>query len=308
MNANQSLINGSFHLQIEGLGLPGLKASELKMDVLRLDKIHPVVSGNKYYKLKYYWKKAKEEGYKRILTWGGAFSNHLVATAFTANLLGFDSVGIVRGEKPIRLSHTLSAAAAYGMDLIYVSRTEYRQKSEPDFVEKLSRKFANTLLIPEGGAGNEGIKGAGEILFSVNTSAYSHILCAMGTGTMALGLARTAQPNQQILGISVLKGGEKEQDIISAQLAELEKRSQVAIYRNYHFGGYAKKSKDLIMFMNSFYEMTRIPLDFVYTAKLFYGALDLVNQKYFPARSNILLIHSGGLQGNLSLSKGELLY
>jgi 1-aminocyclopropane-1-carboxylate deaminase len=308
MNSNQSLINGSFPVQIEGLDLTILKAEELKMDVLRLDKIHPVVSGNKYFKLKYYLEKAQTEGYKRILTWGGAFSNHLLATAYTAKLVGLNSVGIVRGEKPIRLSNTLSSAAEYGMELIFLSRSEYLQKSAPDYVEKLSRKFTNTLLIPEGGAGDDGVKGAGEILFSVNTLAYSHILCAVGTGTMAIGLAKTAQANQQIVGISVLKGKEKEHGIISAQLAELEKRSQVAIYRNYHFGGYAKKSKDLIMFMNSFYEMTRIPLDFVYTAKLFYAALDLVNKKYFPKRSNILMIHSGGLQGNLSLGKGVLLY
>jgi 1-aminocyclopropane-1-carboxylate deaminase/D-cysteine desulfhydrase-like pyridoxal-dependent ACC family enzyme len=295
-------------VQIEGLDLPGLKSNQLKLDVLRLDKIHPVVSGNKYFKLKYYLDKARAEGYKRILTFGGAYSNHLVAAAFTANLLGFESIGIVRGEKPVHLSHTLHSAEAYGMELIFVSRAEYLQKADEDYVEKLSRKFANTLLIPEGGAGPDGIKGAEEIVFTADTSMYSHFLCAIGTGTMALGLARAARPGQQILGISVLKSSEKEQGTISAQLAELEKRSQVAINRNYHFGGYAKKDKELIRFMNSFYKMTSIPLDFVYTAKLFYGALDLINQKYFREQSNILLVHSGGLQGNLSMSKGELLY
>ena len=308
MNSDQSLLSGIFPIQIEGLDLPSLGANQLKMDVLRLDRIHAVVSGNKYFKLKYYFESAKELGYRRILTWGGAFSNHLVAAAYFANALGFESIGIIRGEKPIQLSHTLQAAKEYGMHLIFVSRREYSQKAEHHYVEKLTRKFPNTLLIPEGGAGPAGIKGAAEILSSADTTTYSHFLCALGTGTMTLGLARAALPNQEILAVSVLKGQEKETGVISAQLAEFEKRSELVINRDYHFGGYAKKDKELIMFMNSFYELTGLPLDFVYTAKLFYGALDLAKQKYFPERSKILLIHSGGLQGNLSLGKGELLY
>jgi 1-aminocyclopropane-1-carboxylate deaminase len=308
MNSDQSLINGGFRVQIDGLDLPSLRANRLKMDVLRLDMIHPVVSGNKYFKLKYYLERANAQGFRKILTWGGAFSNHLVAAAYVANTFGFESIGIIRGEKPIHLSHTLRAAKEFGMELVFVSRTEYRQKEEPYYVEKLSRKFGNILLIPEGGAGPEGVKGAAEILSVADTSSYSHIICAMGTGTMTLGLARAARSNQQILAVSVLKGQEKETGTVSAQLGEFEKRSGLVICRDYHFGGYAKKNKDLIMFMNSFYEMTRLPLDFVYTAKLFYGAMDLANQKYFPEMSKILLIHSGGLQGNLSLSKGELLY
>ena len=308
MKPDPSIINVFKELQIESLDWPGFREKHIKANVLRLDKIHPVISGNKYFKLKYYLEKAKVNGYSKILTWGGAYSNHLVAAACAADAMGIGSIGIVRGEKPLKLSHTLLEAESYGMELIFVSRQEYLRKSEKDYEENLTRKFENTLLIPEGGSGPEGIRGAEDILRAADTTSYSHILCAVGTGTMALGLARTASTNQQVLGISVLRGHEKDAGTISAQLGELEKRSQIAINRNYHFGGYAKKDKELIKFMNSFYEMTRIPLDFVYTAKLFYGAMDLVKLKYFPEQSNILLVHSGGLQGNLSLPEGELLF
>jgi 1-aminocyclopropane-1-carboxylate deaminase/D-cysteine desulfhydrase-like pyridoxal-dependent ACC family enzyme len=308
MNADRSIINGSYVAKIEGLNWPGLNKKNLKLDVLRLDKIHPVISGNKFFKLKYYLERARVGRYKRILTWGGAYSNHLIAAACAAKLFGFESIGIVRGEKSINLSHTLHDAQEFGMQLIFVNRQEYGQRAEKGYMNKLARKFPDTLIVPEGGAGPEGVQGAKEIMHIADTSSYSRILCAVGTGTMMLGLARAALPHQQILGFSVLKGSEKEPGTISAQLAKLEKRSLVAINRNYHFGGYAKKNQELFEFMNSFYEMTRIPLDFVYTAKLFYGALDLVNQKYFPEQSSILLVHSGGLQGNLSLRKGELVY
>jgi 1-aminocyclopropane-1-carboxylate deaminase len=273
------------------------------VDVLRLDKIHPIVSGNKWYKLKYYLKDAQKNSCKTIVTFGGAYSNHIVATAFACSKLGFKSIGIIRGEKPLKLSHTLQDAEIYGMHLEYVSREEYRDKLS------ISDKYQSQeyYVIPEGGCGELGVKGAAEILSTVvNLEKYTHIICSCGTGTMATGIIASASENQNVIGINVLKGySQLKQDII-ALLPSNKKNKEFDIINDYHFGGYAKYSDELIKWMNNFWVKCNMPTDFVYSSKIFFAINDMIEHNYFKVSDKLLVIHCGGLQGNLSLPSGTL--
>lgn len=297
----QSINPGS--ATVDALHLKELEEKGIHADVLRLDKIHPVISGNKWFKLRYYLEETLKNNSKQILTFGGAYSNHIVAAACAAKSIGIKSTGIIRGEQPATLSHTLQHAKSYGMQLEFISRGDYKKRNEASFKEMLSERFAGAFIIPEGGAGANGIKGSAEIRSLFNSDDYSHILCAVGTGTMFGGLANTSPPNQKITGICVLKG-------MHAGYEELigRNKSHQEINHDYHFGGYAKKTDVLIRFMNAFYEQAHVPTDFVYTGKLFYAAIDLVKKNHFHPSSRLLIIHSGGLQGNASLKPGTLIF
>ncbi|MFI5155791.1 MAG: 1-aminocyclopropane-1-carboxylate deaminase/D-cysteine desulfhydrase [Chitinophagales bacterium] len=295
-------------IEIDHLDIPILRKNRLLADVLRLDKIHPIVSGNKEFKLKHYLIDALSTGAESVLTWGGAYSNHLVATAFAARENGLASLGIVRGERPSRPSHTLQTAMNYGMDLHFTSRGEFGRKTESETFLSLRKKFPGARIIPEGGAGLEGIRGSEEILDDPRLSDYSHILCAVGTATMFIGLANASRRNQIVMGFPVLRLANDLLIQCTEKIDDRDKWENMQMIQGYHFGGYAKKNNTLIDFMNSFYILSSIPLDFVYTAKLFYGFMDLVQKNYFPEKSKLLLIHSGGLQGNASIPKGTLVY
>jgi 1-aminocyclopropane-1-carboxylate deaminase/D-cysteine desulfhydrase-like pyridoxal-dependent ACC family enzyme len=269
---------------------------KVEFDALRLDKIHPVISGNKWFKLKYHLDNYNAANCKGILTFGGAWSNHIVATACACYLQKIKCIGIIRGEKPVQLSPTLIEAAKYGMDLKFISRESYSQRETSEFVAAITKEFPDHYIIPEGGAGRQGEKGAREILQHTNGKKYTHIVCAVGTGTMFNGILRSASAGQEVIGIVVLKGW-KEED---------EKAGN--FFYNYHFGGYAKYDSALIDFMNEFFTLTGIPTDFVYTGKLAYAISDLIQKDHFVPGSKILMIHSGGLQGNSSLQKGSLIF
>jgi 1-aminocyclopropane-1-carboxylate deaminase len=287
------------------LTLPEFTGRKLHVEVLRLDNIHPVISGNKWFKLKYYLGDALTKQADTIITFGGAWSNHIIATAYAAKVFGLKSVGVIRGEKPGRLSQTLQDASGYGMTLEFISRSDYALKNDDSMRRVFEEKFGNMFLIPEGGAGVLGIKGSKEILSQVELEKYSHIMCAIGTGTMFTGIVNSSLASQQIIGINVLKG----MNFIPEQFIEHpSKASNCKIFDNYHFGGYAKKTAGLIGFMNDFYKTTGIPTDFVYTGKLVFALFDLINLNFFPAGSKVLVIHSGGLQGNLSLPSKTLLF
>ena len=281
-------MQGLSNITTDFLSLPELVQKGCRAAVLRLDKLHPIVSGNKWFKLKYHLSAAANSNAETIVTFGGAWSNHIVAAAFAAGEAGFRSIGIVRGEQPASLSATLRTAASYGMELLFISRDDFKQKEMATPVQELLCTLKSYYLIPEGGAGELGIKGCKEILpLADHAAAYTHIVCAVGTGTMLAGLQQAAAPHQQVIAIPVLKG-------MSSPAAE------------YHFGGYAKKTPELLAFMDDFYERTGIPTDFVYTGKLMYAFIDLLCTDRFPPGSNILLIHSGGLQGNASLTQDML--
>lgn len=282
---------------LDKIQLPGFSKKNFEMDILRLDKIHPLISGNKWFKLKYHIENFKTGNYTGILTFGGAWSNHILATACAGFQHKIKCIGIIRGEKPSQLSWTLQQAMKMRMELKFISRDLYRKKDEYETELLLKTEYQDYYFIPEGGKGISGEKGAGEIPDLVENNFYTHITCAIGTGTMFNGISKSLTVNQELIGIPVLKG-----------LKRIGELKNTSIFYDYHFGGYAKYTNELIEFMNLFYKKTSVPTDFVYTAKLCYAILDLINQNYFPENSKILVIHSGGLQGNQSLSKGKLIF
>ena len=291
-------------LSIQRLHLP--QTIDLTADVLRLDLLHPVISGNKWFKLKAHLALALRSPGAPIVTFGGAWSNHLVATAYAAGEAGLTAIGIVRGERPAKPSATLRDAEAYGMQLEFISRQEYAQKTDAVFMDQLSRRFPGAYMIPEGGGGIPGINGSGEILLQTDTRCYTHILCAVGTGATMLGLVRAAANGQMVIGVPVLKGSDTISSLDPEGLLGPEEVARAALLPGHHFGGYARHPPRLLDFMNRLYRDTGIPTDIVYTGKLFYAVLTAAGQGFFPARSSLLIIHSGGLQGNRSLPPGRL--
>jgi 1-aminocyclopropane-1-carboxylate deaminase len=281
--------------------LASFSAKDMPVDILRLDRLHPVVSGNKWFKLKYYLKDAITQQKTTIATFGGAYSNHIVATAFAAKEVGLKSIGFIRGISPLR-TPTLQHAMDHGMELIYVDREMFRNKTS------IQQQYNNSdfYWVMEGGYGEPGSKGAADILQTADTSSYTHILCAVGTGTMLSGLVRAALPGQNIIGISVLKNNFSLEEETRFLLDEAQKHKPFSINHGYHFGGYAKHPAELIHFMKEVWDAEQLPTDIVYTSKLLFAAKDLVLRKAFPPQARILLIHSGGLQGNGSLPPDTL--
>lgn len=271
----------------------------IDVHVLRLDELHPIVSGNKWFKLRYYLKDAIDEDKKTVATFGGAFSNHIVATAYAAKAFGLKSIGIIRGEKPQKLSHTLEHAQSLGMEFFFVDRTEFNNK------EQLKHDLNNNYYwISEGGFGQLGMQGAMEILHTYSKPKFTHVFCSCGTGTMLAGLVNAAMPHQKIIGICALKGYEN----LTQDLLQIlpNNNKQFSIYHEYHFGGYAKHPQQLIDWMNLLWQKEKLPTDIVYTSKLMYAVHDLCYKNHFLSTDKLLIIHSGGLQGNLSLPKNTL--
>lgn len=283
-------------IDVQTIHADWLRNKKVGLDVVRLDSIHSVVSGNKWFKLKYYLQEAITLNKTTVATFGGAWSNHVVATAFTCKEASLKSVGIIRGEQPVVLSDTLKKAMEYGMKLHFVSRKEYREK------ERIIQKFAdqNWYWINEGGYGLLGAKGASEILSTIDVSGYTHIVAAVGTGTMLAGLLLSSD-KQKVLGISCMKGNlSLEKEILQLFPGQ---RPEVAfeIVHDYHFGGYGKHPPQLIKFINQMYFDYQLPLDIIYTGKTLYAIKDLTKKDFFEHGSRMLMIHSGGMQGNNSL-------
>jgi 1-aminocyclopropane-1-carboxylate deaminase len=276
----------------------------LNISILRADMLDPVVSGNKWFKLQIYVRDAIAAGKTTLATFGGPYSNHIIATSKYGATMGLKTVGFIRGEKPTTLSPTLTDALQNGMMLHFITREDFDQK------EKIISQNQNPswAWIPEGGYGIIGAESAKSMLTIKDTSSYDTIICAVGTGTMMAGLIKAAAPHQKIIGLSVLKNNISVDAAIKALLTEEEVNKSFEIIHNYHFGGYAKHTPTLIDFMNDCYKKIGLPLDFVYTAKLMYGAQDLATKGKFEPSSKILVLHSGGLQGNRSFKKGTLLF
>lgn len=279
---------------------PSWATDGISIDVLRLDKIHPIISGNKWYKLKYYLSEALAEK-KSVITFGGGWSNHIVATAFVCKKMGIPCKGIIRGVYDIEKSAMLMDAALYGMELIFLDKAGFAYA-------KQNLKEENALIIPEGGLGLAGVHGMMTLKDDVpQLSNYSHLICAAGTGTMAAGLLSITTAHQKLVAVNVTKNNpETKQTILTYTTSTLH--SRLEMLDTYHFGGYAKKSDSLLAFMNESWQQLSLPLDFVYTARSFYALKNEIMLDHFPKGSKILFIHSGGLQGNRSISKGVLLY
>ena len=272
--------------------------------MLRLDKLHPEIPGNKWFKLKENLAIAKKNKRQGILTFGGAYSNHIAATAVACAMTNLHAIGVIRGEKPPELNHTLARAAAYSMELHYISREAYR---EAGLADTWQSRFENYHVVPEGGHNALGASGCEEILSILPTTAFTHILCAAGTGTTLAGLINSAQPHQQVTGIAVLKGAQ----YLEKEVSDLVHPGNSVYWQllyDHHEGGYAKRTPGLIDFINTFHAATGIPTDIIYTGKLLMAFRKLAQQGYFPGGSKVLLIHTGGLQGNLSLASGVLTF
>ncbi len=280
--------------------------SKIKLSVLRLDEIHPIISGNKIFKLRYFLEDVKECAHKQIITFGGAYSNHLAATAYACNTGGIRCVGIVRGEEPSVLSSTLLFCRRNKMQLEFISRSAYTEINDAALQNLLREKYGDHILIPEGGFSLRGVKGAEGIMSLFDQKHYSDVCCPIGTATTFAGLVNGADNTTEITGFSVLKNlADIPQRLKKLQVDTSKRYSFTA---EYHFGGYAKKTTELIDFLNTFYKDNKIPLDFVYTGKMMFGVYDLIKKNHFPTGSNILCIHTGGLQGNNSLPAGMLYF
>lgn len=281
---------------------------QVKLSVLRLDKIHPLVSGNKLFKLHYFLQDAVQSTHKTILSFGGAYSNHLAATAFACKTLHLKSIGIVRGERPVYLSDTLQQCIDDGMQLEFITRQQYAAREDEFFCADLKKRFGDCIIIPEGGYHPQGAKGAALIMQFISGKKYTHTCMATGTATTLAGLLSAAEAGQQIIGIPVLKGITDTVEKINFLNGKLNVPENLQIMPEYHFGGYAKKNDQLIDFINNCWLQYNLPLDFVYTAKMLYGITDRIKNNYFKKGSDIICLHTGGLQGNKSLPLKTLLF
>ena len=262
--------------------------------------LHPYVSGNKYRKLKYNIEEAVKQHQKALLTFGGAYSNHIAATAAAGKEMGIKTIGVIRGEelaKNRNLNPTLQFAKDCGMEFYFVSRESYRTKTTSGFIDKLKSELGDFYLVPEGGTNKFAIKGCEEILTNEDKG-FDYVCTAVGTGGTMSGIVNSSKNNQRVLGFSSLKG--------TFQTSEVEKHTSKTNYKiidDYCFGGYAKIDVDLIRFINEFKDKTGIPLDPVYTGKMMFGIFDLMKKGYFKENSSILAIHTGGLQGIVGMNQ-----
>lgn len=284
-------------ISYQSIDLPLLAQHGVKLTVKRLDLVHGQVSGNKFYKLQYNLQEAIQTGYAKVLTFGGAYSNHIHACAVACNLVGLKSIGIIRGEETLPLNPTLMFAQEQGMQLHYWDRTSYREKNKPERLQELKETFGKIFIIPEGGTNALAIKGTSEILHEKD-GLYSHIITAIGTGGTFAGLANSIQEHQQLLGVSTLKGNFISQEINSLLDSHgIKSKGKLHLLMDYHFGGYAKWTEDLISLIKEFNTHYRLPLDPIYTGKMMAAILGEIDKGKIPKGSHILAIHTGGLQG-----------
>jgi 1-aminocyclopropane-1-carboxylate deaminase len=277
-----------------------IENTTVSLYIKREDLLHPLMSGNKFRKLKYNLAQAKEENKETLLTFGGAFSNHILAVAAAGNEYGFNTIGIIRGEElkdKFLDNPTLKKAQELGMIFEFVSREAFREKSSSKFLESLIAKFGDIYVIPEGGTNSLAVKGCEEIL-GFSDEIFDYICCSVGTGGTISGIINCSKGSQQVLGFPALKG-----DFLTEDICKFASKSNWSLNTDYHFEGYGKVSEALIRFINEFYHSHNIPLDPVYTGKMAFGVLDLISKNYFPEHSKILMIHTGGLQGIAGMNK-----
>jgi len=274
---------------------PTLETHGVQVLVKREDQVHPGMSGNKFWKLKYNVKTALQEAHKTLLTFGGAYSNHLHAVAMVGHALGLQTIGVVRGELHEPLNPVLAAACKHGMQLTYLDRTTYRHKDQADVVAALIKTWGRFYCLPEGGSNQLAVQGAREILACVEQP-FDVVCCACGTGATLAGLIASLSPQQQAVGFSVLKGGDFLQEQVTMWLDKLACRhTHWSVALDYHWGGYAKHKPALLDFMAEFMQQHAIPLEPVYTGKMMYGLYDMIQRGCFPRGTTVLALHTGGI-------------
>lgn len=270
----------------------------IQLYLKREDCLHATISGNKFRKLKYNLIEAKAQGATTLLTFGGAYSNHIAAVAAAGKECGFKTIGIIRGEELIEKvldNPTLRHAQDNSMQLHFISRSDYRRKANADFIEQLQSKFGMFYLIPEGGTNSLAVLGCEEILTEHDKQDFHFVCCAVGTGGTIAGIINSSSEKQKVLGFPALKG-----DFLFEEIRQWTTRENWDLCLDYHFGGYAKTTPELLEFIQNFQQQTDIAIEPIYMGKMLFGICDLIERGYFPANSRILAIHTGGLQGNLS--------
>ncbi len=278
----------------QSIQIPLLDELKVSLSIKREDLIHPTITGNKFRKLRYNIQKAKKDGLDCLLTFGGAYSNHILATALAGKEYGLRTIGIIRGEEIAEKweqNPTLLTAHKAGMEFQFITRDEYLKKATKAFESKLLAEFGKIYILPEGGTNELAVKGCEEILNEDDTT-FDYICCSVGTGGTLAGLINSALPHQRVIGFPALKG-----DFLQKDICKFVSKDNWELQSEYHFGGYARVSVELISFINEFKQATQIQLDPIYTGKMLYGIIELVKKNYFEPQTSILAIHTGGIQG-----------
>ncbi len=280
--------------RIEKIDLTPWNLPERHIHILREDRLLAQASGNKLRKLLPNLREAARAGIKRIVTFGGAYSNHIAATAAAGQKFGFETIGLIRGEElasEAKLNTTLQKAADCGMQLVFIARSEYRRRWEHEYLGALHRRFGPCMIIPEGGSNDLAIQGVAHMV-ELLPKQFKLLCTPIGTGGTMAGLLSGANQTQEVWGFSALKGID-----FDGQLTNFGQGVSRRIFNDYHFGGYAKANNELIEFINNFKAQTKIPLDPIYTGKMMYGLLDLLKKDPKIKDDEILVVHTGGLQG-----------
>lgn len=285
------------HTLLQRLDDPLFEEKNINFFIKRDDLIHPTVSGNKWRKLKYNLLEAQKQQQETLLSFGGAYSNHIYALAAAGKLFNFKTIGVIRGEKPKTLNPVLEFALNNGMRLFYISRTAYRDKYNPQLIGELKERFGKFYMVPEGGSNMLAVRGCCEVIEEINID-FDYICSACGTGGTIAGLITGLAGAKKALGFSVLKGG----DFLKDDVAQLIKGYCGKDYQNwdinteYHFGGYAKSKPALLDFMKYFEKQHKVPIEFIYTGKMLYGLYDLIKKDFFKPNQNIIALHTGGVR------------
>lgn len=280
--------------QNQKVHLPILEEKGITLFIKREDLIHPLVSGNKYRKLKYNISTAKAGKQDTLLTFGGAYSNHIAAVAYAGKQEGLRTIGIIRGDElkdKWQKNATLLLAKAHGMNFKFVSRGDYRNKGTSEFKARLEQEFGRFYMLPEGGTNELAVEGCEEII-TLEDAQFHVITSAVGTGGTIAGIINASNGTQRVIGFPALKG-----DFLQEDICRFANKKNWILQNKYHFGGYGKVSPELIQFINDFKKQTDIPLDPIYTGKMIYGIIEMIKEGYFDRETKILAIHTGGLQG-----------
>lgn len=295
------LVDADFNAPVlEAIDDPLLRERGVEVRMLRLDGIHAQISGNKWYKLKHNLLAAHAQSAHTVLSFGGAYSNHLVALSAASKACGLRSIGVVRGEAAQTLNPALQFAQGQGMALHYVSRSDYRNKEDPDFIRELEQRFGPFYLIPEGGSNLLGIKGCAEIAAHLHwhrAAAPHYVFMACGTAATLAGVVSAAPSDCEVVGISVLKGPDTLSPQVGVWLDELDCVPQCrwSIQTQFHHGGYGKSSAPLDQFIVAFFERTGVPLEPVYTGKMMWGLYQMIESGEIPRGAQVIALHTGGL-------------
>lgn len=290
------------NIDLQKIIMPNINNDNYDISVLRIDKVHPQISGNKWFKLKYNLLEAKRLNHTKLLTFGGAYSNHIYAVAAAGKEFGFETIGIIRGEEHVPINPTLHFAKECGMKLFYLDRTTYKNRNEKYFQEEIKIKFDNPFIIPEGGTNQLALMGVEEIINFIKDD-FDFICTACGTGGTISGLISSLKGEKNILGFPALKGGAFLREVIESLVLERTNKyyNNWELITDYHFGGYARIDLDLVNFVENFQSMNNLKLDYIYTSKMFYGINKLLENEHFQKGSKLILLHTGGLQGNAGM-------